>query len=259
MAETVVSESRGAVRLLTITRPEALNAINQELLEQLERQLDAITGDGTVRAVVITGAGSKGFVAGADIRALQRFSAPEAEAFILLGQRVMQQLGTLPQPVIAAVNGVALGGGLELALACDFIYAAEGALLGLVEANLGLLPGFGGVPRLVRRIGEAAAREALYTARRFTASEALACGLINRVCASERLLDEALATAQLVASKSPRATALTKSLVEATRSADPKTLDALERRCFAQVFAGPDARAGITAFLEKRAPVFGER
>jgi len=259
MAETVTSSAFGAVHLLTITRPEALNALNEDVLEQLERQLVAIAGDVSVRALVITGAGPRSFVAGADIKALQRFSAAQAGAFIERGQRVLTQLATLPQPAIAAVNGVALGGGLELALACDFIYAAESAVLGLVEANLGLLPGFGGVPRLVRRIGEAAAREALFTARQFTASEALACGLVNRVCVPERLLDEALATARLIASKSPRATALTKALVEATRSDDPEALDALERRSFAQIFAGADACEGIAAFLEKRAPAFGAR
>ncbi len=257
MAETPLRhERRDGVALLTLDRPQALNALDKAVLRSLEAALSAIQGDETTRAVVISGAGARAFCAGADLKTLERLTPLEAERFGRLGRRVMDGVAALPQPVIAAVDGFALGGGLELALACDFIYASERAVLGLVEAELGLVPGFGGVGRLVRRIGAAAAREALYTARRFSAAEALACGLVNRVCAPERLLDEALATARLIAARSARATALVKAALEGKNGRAARTLEA---RSFAAAFTDPDAREGLAAFLERRPASLGGR
>jgi enoyl-CoA hydratase len=258
--ETLVRHERSdGVSLLTLDRPEARNALDEALLRALEAAVSALRGDAATRAVVITGAGERSFAAGADVKLLQRLTPSEGERFGHLGRRVFDAVAALPQPVIAAVNGFALGGGLELALACDFIYASERAVLGLVEAELGLVPGFGGVGRLIRRVGDAVAREALFTARRFSAADALACGLVNRVCAPEKLLDEALATARLVATRSPHAIALLKTLVTATDGADARVARDLEAQSFAAAFAHADAREGLAAFLEKRPPAFGER
>ncbi len=260
MPEPLVRCERSAgVCLTTLDRPQAQNALNEALLLELGRCLQAIKVDEEVRAVVITGAGERSFAAGADTKMLQRLRPREAQRFGRLGRRVLDAVAALPQPVIAAVNGFALGGGLELALACDFIYASERSVLGLVEADLGLTPGFGGVGRLVGRIGAAAAREALYTARRFSAAEALECGLVNRVCAPANLVDEALATARLIASRSAPATALVKAVISRLEAQNTQAARAPEARGFARSLAHADGREGLRAFLEKRPPVFGRR
>jgi len=252
----VRSETNDGIVTITIDRPKAMNALNQEVLDGLREAIAAIERDRSIRGAVLTGAGEKAFVAGADIGAMREMSAQEAEAFSRAGHGVMDAVAACRVPVIAAVNGFALGGGLELALACDFIYASDRAVLGLVEVKLGLIPGFGGVGRLLRRIGVAQAREAIYSARQFDASEALRIGLVNRVCAPDALLDEVRATLASIGAKGPCAVALAKSLIESAQDAHLAEANALEQRSFGLVFASDDAKEGIAAFLEKRKPAF---
>lgn len=257
MAEPLVlMESRDAVRVITINRPKVLNALSLEVFEALDAVLSELENDSSARAAVMTGAGDRAFVAGADIRQMKPLTPVQARAFSAAGHRVMDRITAISKPIIAAVNGFALGGGLELALACDFIYASESAVLGLVEADLGLIPGFGGVGRLVRRIGPAAAREALYTAHKFSAAEALDIGLVNRVFAPEELFNEAFAVANHIAKLNPTAIALTRSLIETASDADLAVANAAERDSFGLIFSSADAQEGMTAYLEKRKPVF---
>lgn len=259
-ADVILTADEGQVRTLTINRPGQLNALNQAVLTRLQQEVDRLKSDTVtaagVRAVIITGTGDRSFVAGADIRELQSLSPAAAAAQSGRVQELFQRLRQLPVPVIAAVNGYALGGGLELALACDFIFAAERAVLGLVEADLGLIPGYSGVSRLVDRIGDSRAREALYTSRRFTAAEALEIGLVNRVTDGTELLNVTLQTAELIASKSHGGLARLKQLAEATRTADAAQRCQLEQSAFGLTFADADAAEGIAAFIEKRPPQF---
>jgi enoyl-CoA hydratase len=252
----LIAESLGPVRLLKINRPKALNAINIELISELHDELQAVETSQTLRAVVITGAGERAFAAGADITELTSLSPADAVQYSRHGQAMMQSMAALSVPVIAAVNGFALGGGLELALACDFIYAAQSATFGLVESNLGLLPGYGGVGRLSRRIGESAAKEALMTAKRYSADEALRMGLVNRVLPDAELLDTTIEVAQTIAKKSAGSMRLLKSLFESIRDTDQRATAALEQSAFGLIFADADAQEGIQAFLEKRPPNF---
>lgn len=263
-ADVVLAADEGRVRTLTINRPAQLNALNHAVLSRLHQEVGrlqeqtAFTSDrsDTVRAVMITGAGERAFVAGADIKELQSLTPAAAAEQSGRVQALFQQLRDLPVPVIAAVNGYALGGGLELALACDFIFAANTAVLGLVEADLGLIPGYAGVSRLVDRIGESRAREALYTSQKFSAADALAAGLVNRVTEPADLLLQCRETAEAIAGKGRHAIARLKQLVEATRLADVAQRRQLEQSAFGLTFADADAAEGIAAFVEKRPPQF---
>ena len=257
--ETLIVADRGATRVITVNRPDVLNALNHVVLQELGRAVEEVAAADDIRALVLTGAGEKAFVAGADIAEMKGKRPNEAEAYSRLGHDVMDALAELPVPVIAAVNGFALGGGLELALACDFIYASENAKLGLVEVNLGLIPGFGGVARLVRRIGVARAREFIYTAHIAKADEALRVGLVNRVTPPGDVVDEAVKTAAIIADKGPYAIALAKRMILEGQNVDHRTANLLEQRSFGLVFGTEDAHAGIEAFLEKRAPVFSNK
>lgn len=255
--DLLLTEEIGAVRSLTINRPDQLNALNQELISQLDHQLKIAASDASIRVMVLSGAGGKAFAAGADIKELQSLTPLQAVELSRRTQAMMQRIRDIPIPVIAAVNGFALGGGLELALACDFIFASEKSVLGLVESELGLIPGYGGVGRLVDRIGESQAREALYTARKFTAEESLAIGLVNRVLPESELTDTAMSVAQEIADKSRGSIGALKSLFEATRGCSAATIATLEQSAFGLAFADPDAQEGILAFIEKRRPRFG--
>jgi enoyl-CoA hydratase len=207
---------------------------------------------GEVRAVLLTGAGEKAFVAGADIAAMSKLGPAEAAGFAALGHRVMNALESLPVVTIAAVNGFALGGGCELAMACDLIYASEKARFGQPEVNLGLIPGFGGTQRLSRRVGLMRAKEMIFSGEVYDAATARAAGLCLEVLAPEKLLEHARAKARLIASRGPAAVALCKKVMQ--HGADhplPQALDG-ERLAFASLFAGDEAREGMAAFLEKR-------
>jgi len=254
----VKREQRGAVALLTLSRPEALNALDVAMLEALEAALAGIAADRDVRALVVTGEG-RAFVAGADIAAMQPMSAADAGDFSRLGQRCFAALEALAVPTIAAVNGYALGGGCELALACDWIYASERARFGQPEVKLGSLPGFGGTSRLVRRVGLAWAKEIVLGGAPIDAEQALRIGLANRVFPADALLDAALAAGEAIARNGPLAVAAAKRVMQHGQDADARVAEALEREAFAAAFASADRAEGMTAFLEKRDPVFRGR
>lgn len=252
----------GEARLLTLNRPDKLNALNSALLVALRERIERLAEEPAAsrpRAVVLTGAGEKAFVAGADIAELAELGATEARALSELGQRLGRAIEEAPFPVIAAVNGFALGGGLELALCADFIYAAEHAKLGLPEVGLGLIPGFGGTQRLARRIGAARARELIYTGRVVDAAEALSLGIVNRVLPAAELLQKVEETCATIAAKGPLAVAAAKRTILRGEDVDLISGCELEAVAFGNLFATQDAREGTRAFLEKRKPAFGAR
>ncbi len=259
MTDLVLSERRGPVALLTLNRPDALNALNRGLLECLADRTAEIAADSSVRAVVLTGAG-RAFAAGADIAAMREMSAVEGEAFSRLGHRVLASLEELQAPTIAAVNGFALGGGCELACACDWIYATARARFGQPEVNLGLIPGFGGTSRLPRRVGVGWARELVMTGEPITAEAAERMGLVNRVFEdADALLDAAIKTGETLAAKGPLAVARAKRLLHETPDADLRVAHACEQSAFGAIFATEDSKEGMSAFLEKRDPEFRGR
>jgi enoyl-CoA hydratase len=242
----------GAVATVRLDRPAALNALDAATLRDLAKALREIRRDDGVRAVVVTGAGDKAFSAGADIAAMARMTAQEGHAFSRLGHEVFARLEALPVPVVAALNGAALGGGLELALACDLIVAAEKARLGQPEINLGLIPGFGGTQRLVARVGLARARNLIYRGHTIHAPDALAMGLVDRVVPAAELAGEAAKLAEELASKAPIALRQAK---RATRAASEAVLAAgcqYEIEAFGVTFASEDRVEGLEAFLGKR-------
>jgi len=257
--ETLKVERSDEIVTLTINRPEKLNALNQTVLRELSGALHALrfprTGE-PPRVAILTGAGNKAFVAGADIAEMQAMTPTEAKAFADAGHRLGVQIEQAEIPVIAAVNGFALGGGCELALCCDFIYAAENAKLGQPEVNLGLIPGFGGTQRLTRRVGLARARELVYTGRNISAREALEMGLVNRVVPGEELMQQVNEVARAIASKSPLAIARSKRAMARGYDADLATANELEATAFATLFGSHDQREGCAAFVEKRRPTF---
>jgi enoyl-CoA hydratase len=248
-------ERRGAVALLTLNRPDALNALDRATLEALAARLAEVAADATLRALVLTGEG-RAFAAGADIAEMRGLTPTQAEAFAALGHATFAALEALPLPAIAAVNGFALGGGCELACACDWIYAAEGARFGQPEVNLGILPGFGGTARLARRVGPGWARELVLTGAPIGADEALRIGLANRVVPADELLATALAVGETIAAKGPLAVAQAKRVMVEGQDADARVAGALERTAFGLVFASDDRAEGMAAFLEKRDPEF---
>ncbi|MSP26381.1 MAG: crotonase [Myxococcales bacterium] len=245
----------GFVATLTINRPDKLNALDTGVLHELLVAVNALADGGETRAAVLTGAG-KAFVAGADIAAMATMPPADAKRFSELGHRVCARLETLPFPVIAAVNGFALGGGLELALASDFIYAADSAKLGLPEVTLAVIPGFGGTQRLSRRIGIARARELVFTGRMVLADEAARIGLVNEVVPLADLLERARATAAKIALAGPLAIANAKRVM--LRGAGTSLDDAceLESQAFAALFGTTDQKTGMAAFLAKEKATF---
>ncbi len=258
MSELVRLEKQAGVALVTVDRPKALNALNAEVILALGRVLDAVELDREIGALVVTGAG-RAFVAGADVAAIRTLTPLEAEAFSALAHRVMGRLETLPIVTIAAVNGFALGGGCELALACDFIFASREAKIGQPETKLGLIPGFGGTSRLVRRVGLAWAKQLVLVGDPIDAEEALRIGLVNRVFEPAELVPAAMAAARAAASRAPVATRLAKQVMQEGQDADVRTAHALEQRAFGLVFATQDRVEGIAAFVEKRHAKFEGR
>jgi enoyl-CoA hydratase len=255
MADVVRLEKQGAVAIVTIDRPEALNALNRQVIDAVGTTIDAIEADGAIQAVVVTGAG-RAFVAGADITEMKDMTPLEAEAFSTRAHRTFGRLEELPIPTIAAVNGFALGGGCELALCCDFIYASTKAKIGQPETGLGLIPGFGGTSRLVRRVGLAWAKELVLVADPISAAEAAQIRLVNRVFEPEALLPAAIAAGERIASRGPVATRLAKEVMQQGQDADVRLAHALEQRAFGLSFASEDRVEGTTAFVEKRDPDF---
>jgi enoyl-CoA hydratase len=253
--QNLLDDGAAPVRTLTLNRPSVLNAIDGATLRELVLAFEAIEGARDVRAVILTGAG-RAFAAGADLAAMANLGVEEARRFAGLGLRTGEVMEGLSAPIIAAVNGFALGGGLELALACDFMLASRTAKLGLPEASVGVVPGFGGAARLARRIGVARARQLLYTAESVPAERALALGLVNEVTEPDALLPRARAVAELIATRAPLAVAAAKRAL--TQGADLPLLRALgfEQELFAQAFGTADQKEGMRAFLDKRPPRF---
>jgi enoyl-CoA hydratase len=245
---------KGEIALLTINRPKALNALNRQLVENLARVLRDVRHDHATRVLIVIGAGDRAFVAGADIAGMTQMTPIEGLEFSRLGHRVMQTIEDLPIPVIAAVNGFALGGGLELAMACDLIIASEKARFGQPEINLALIPGFGGTQRLPHRIGHARARELIMTGEMIDAKTALEWGLLNKVVAPEQLLDEARKLAAKLASKSGIALRQAKAALRASFTMEEDAGLRFEQSAFGLVFASDDRVEGTTAFVEKRDP-----
>ena len=248
----LLEQPEAGIYLLTVNRPKALNALNAATLDELASAVAKVAADDNARVLLVTGAGEKAFVAGADIAEMQGATIEQGRAFSEKGMYVMHALEALPVPVIALVNGFALGGGCELALACDWILASEAAAFGQPEVNLGILPGFGGTQRLPRRIGPARALEILTSARQVKAQEAAAIGLVNHVYPASELRARELELARLIATKGPVAVRLAKEAVRRGGNLDLFTACALETDLFAQAFGTQDRKEGMTAFLEKR-------
>ncbi|HEX9814692.1 MAG TPA: enoyl-CoA hydratase-related protein [Myxococcota bacterium] len=249
------SERHGHVELLTLDRPKALNALDRATLEELLDHAERLRADPSARAVVLTGEG-RAFAAGADIAEMRGLDARQAEAFSRLGHAVMDALESLAVPTLAAVNGYALGGGCELACACDWIYASESARFGQPEVSLGLIPGFGGTGRLVRRVGSAWAKELVLGGEPIDAETALRIGLVNRLFAPDALVGAALEAAEKIAGKGPLAIATAKRVILQGQDADARTAHALEQAAFGMISAGAERAEGMDAFLEKREPSF---
>jgi enoyl-CoA hydratase len=242
---------------LTINRPKVLNALNAQTLEEMNQAISCVIADNTARVLLITGSGEKAFVAGADIAHMSNLSPLEGKAFAEHGMHLFRRLETLNIPVVALVNGYALGGGCELALSCDFILASDSAKFGQPEVNLGVTPGFGGTQRLTRRVGTSMAMELLVTGRTISASEALQRGLVNHVHPQQELWEKGLALAEMIAAKSRTAIQLTKELVQRGQDLDLDNACIMESDLFGLSFSTPDRTEGMAAFLENRKPNFG--
>jgi len=254
--KNILLEIQGNVAVISINRPKALNALNPEVMEELRECLKQISTDKEVRAAILTGTGDKAFVAGADIGSMAKQTPLEAKRFAAAGQEVLFAMEAMEIPIIAAVNGFALGGGTEIAMACDFIYASEKAKFGQPEINLGIIPGFGGTQRLARLVGKGWARELCLTGVIISAQEAQEIGLVNKVFPPETLMEETRKTANLIASKGRAAVRAVKQAVNRGFDVDLRNGCAMEVDAFAIAFTSPDAKEGLTAFLEKRKPDF---
>lgn len=259
MSELVLSERHGNSIILTLNRPKVLNALNREVVSSLGEHVADVAKDSSVRALVITGAG-RAFAAGADLSEMKRLTPLEAIAFSQFGHGVLGALETLNVPTIAAVHGFALGGGCEVACACDWIYASQEARFGQPEVNLGLIPGFGGTSRLVRRVGIGWGKEIICSGESIDAETALRIGLVNRIFDSrDTLLEGALEVADKIAKNGPVAVGLGKVLVQATQSADLDAAHTAEQAMFGTIFGTEDHLEGMDAFLTKRSPKFRGR
>ena len=247
---TVLYEVKGNIAILTISREKALNALNSEVLNDLNAALDAVDVN-AVRALIITGAGKKSFVAGADIGEMSTLTPEEGEAFGKKGNDVFRKIETFPIPVIAAVNGFALGGGCELSMACDIRIAAENAIFGQPEVGLGITPGFGGTQRLARLVPAGIAKEMIFTARNIKAEKALAIGLVNAVVPQEELMATALKMANGICKNAPIAVAQAKKAINAGLQTDMDSAIAIEVKDFSDCFATEDQTYGMECFVNK--------
>lgn len=248
--EFINYEVDSAVAVLTINRPKALNALNSAVLDELNAALDAIDLN-EVRALIITGAGEKSFVAGADIGEMSTLTKAEGEAFGKKGNDVFRKIETLPIPVIAAVNGFALGGGCEISLACDIRICSENAVFGQPEVGLGITPGFGGTQRLARTVGVGMAKQMIYTARNIKAPEALRIGLVNAVYPIEELMVAAKKMASMIALNAPIAVRNCKKAINDGLQTDIESGVAIEEKLFGDCFETEDQRYGMAFFLDR--------
>ena len=251
----VLTEKKGHAAVLTVNRPDALNALTTEVLKDIGEAFRDLQADDEVRVIVITGAG-RAFVAGADIEEMADLNLVQARAFGNAGQKVFRDIERSEKPTIAAINGFALGGGLELALCCDIRLAADTAVLGQPEVGLGIIPGFSGTQRLAKLVGKGRAAEMILTADNIRAEDALAYGLVNRVTEPEKLLEEALAMAERIASRAPLAVRWANDAIRRGLEVDIDSGIAIEADLFAMCFATGDQKEGMKAFLERRPPEF---
>ena len=254
--ENIQFDIKDGIATITFNRPKALNALNRALLDEFASALDRVEDNADVRVLLLTGSGDKAFVAGADITEINQLGPLGAKHFARRGLEAINRLPKLAIPVIAAVNGYALGGGTEVALACDFIYATETAQFGLPEINLGIIPGFGGTQRLARLIGPNMAREMIYTGKMIDAVQALQLGIVNRICAPDQLMTDVMKTAATIASKGKVALRAAKQSINNGLNVDLASGLTMENDAFALCLASEDAREGTSAFLEKRKPEF---
>ena len=250
-------EREDVVAIVTVDRQEARNALDVATLTELRDRLRELSDDDEARVVILTGAGEKAFIAGADIRYMSGLDVDQAKQWGTLGHEVGRLLETMPKPTIAAINGVALGGGCELAIACDIRYAASSAKLGQPEVNLGIIPGWGGTQRLARLCGLGVAKELIFTGRIVTAEQALRIGLVNGV--HDPALDKAREVATLLSSKSPISLRLMKELANRALGGDHAANLEAEGNVFGELFSSEDAKEGLAAFIEKREPKFAGR
>lgn len=244
-------EVNGQVGVITINRPKALNALNSEVLDDLNKVIDDVNVE-EVRCLIVTGSGDKSFVAGADIGEMSTLTKAEGEAFSKKGNDLFRKIETFPLPVIAAVNGYALGGGCELAMSCDFRLASENAVFGQPEVGLGITPGFGGTQRLARTVGKGYAKQMIYTARNIKADEALRIGLVNSVYPQEELMNMALKIASQICANAPIAVRNSKAALNAGIEVNTDEAIVIEEKKFGDCFETHDQKEGMSAFLEKR-------
>lgn len=248
--EFITYEQDGFVGVVTIQRPKALNALNSQVLEEIEATFQAIDLDAT-RAVILTGAGEKSFVAGADIAEMSTLTKAEGEAFGKKGNDVFRMIETFPIPVIAAVNGFALGGGCEISMSCDIRICSENAVFGQPEVGLGITPGFGGTQRLARLVGPGMAKQMIYTARNIKAEEALRIGLVNAICPQEELLATAKKMAASIAANAPIAVRACKKAINEGLEVNMDDAIVIEEKLFGSCFETEDQKMGMGNFLEK--------
>ncbi len=249
--EFITYEAEGQIGIITINRPKALNALNSTVLEELDKALDAVDLQ-TVRCLILTGAGEKSFVAGADIGEMSTLTKAEGEAFGKKGNDVFRKLETFPIPVIAAVNGFALGGGCEISMSCDIRICSENAVFGQPEVGLGITPGFGGTQRLARIVGTGKAKEMIYGARNIKAEEAYRIGLVNNVYPLEELMPAAKKLAATIARNAPIAVRNCKRAINEGLQVDMDQAVVIEEKLFGNCFETYDQKEGMAAFLEKR-------
>jgi enoyl-CoA hydratase len=252
----ILFEVQDGIAVLTFNRPKALNALNADTLDEVADAVERVRADETIRVLVLTGAGEKAFVAGADISGFSSMNALSARLFAEKGQDLFFKIEQLPKPVIACVNGFALGGGCEIAMSCDFIYASDKARFGQPEINLGLIPGFGGTQRLSRLIGRAKAKELCMTGEMIDAQQAKDLGLVAKIFPADQLVGETMKVAGALASKSAGVLRSLKKVIDCGSDIDLRSGCALEAESFGVCFGSEDMREGVSAFLEKRKPEF---
>ncbi len=254
--ENIIYEKEGEIAIIRFNRPKALNAINSDVVREMRQALREVEEDPSVRVLILTGAGDKAFVAGADISLMVNLTPLQLREFSASLHEVGFQLEALPIPVIACVNGFALGGGTEIAMACDFIYASETARFGQPEINLGIIPGAGGTQRLPRLVGKGMAKELCMTGAIISAEEAKEIGLVNKVFPPDKLWEETMKTAKVMAAKGRFSLMAAKHCIDRGFNLDLRSACSLETDQFALCMASPDGKEGMSAFLEKRKPEF---
>jgi len=252
----VIYEKSERIATITLNRPEALNAFNKDVVEEILKALEDAKNDEKIRVVILTGAGEKAFSAGADIKTMKGFDALKARELSLMGEKLCSAIENFEKPVIAAINGYALGGGLEVAMACDLRIASDKAKMGQTEINIGLIPGWGGTQRLTRLIGKTKAKELVFTGKMIDAKTAEQLGLVNMVVPADQFMETVRKFAMELAEKAPVALRIAKALINKGADMSLDAAIALEREGFGVVGSTEDLQEGVSAFIEKRKPVF---